>query len=196
MSRKAVETTPGDTPLSSSSGFRSLLATLVVVAFVMCILQVIVGPIYVALSGNRLALFPWIGVACLLSVAFCVVVGLLLLWVARRLERHASSRFAPFVDGAIGFVAFGAWGGSVVPAVFDSIVALDSGQGLRGLNFWAVVINCAVIGGLAFFLGRVISSRVQMRWPIIASLAAVSLLLAVSGIVFLSILFSHAASLQ
>jgi hypothetical protein len=168
-----------------------LLGTVVFAAAIMCVCQIIVAPIYSALSGGRLALLPWIAVACLLSVGFCATVGFALAWVGEILERRIRRVFVVLAYAGIGAVAFGIWGGTVVPAVFDSIVVPAGGAALSGQSLVAVVINTVVIGALAFAGARLIFVRFSVKWPAVWISIVVELLLAAAGIFFLAQMYSY-----
>ncbi|MCI1902134.1 MAG: hypothetical protein LKI93_05330 [Bifidobacteriaceae bacterium] len=169
----------------------SQVGTIVLAGTVMCVCQVVVAPLYVALSAGLLTVLPWIAVSGLLSVGFCATVGLVLMWVGETVERRVSSRWVPLLYAGMGAACFGLWGGTVVPAIFNSIVAAAGGAALHGMSFWAVVINCIVIGALGFFFGRLLTAKKHVGWPAVWTLIIVELIVAGCGIFFLAQVYSY-----
>jgi hypothetical protein len=162
------------------------LGTIVIAAALMCVCNIIVAPLYASLSGNRLAVLPWVAVISLLTVGFCATVGFAVVWLGDLLGARVRSRYVPLVFACLGFVAFGIWGGFVVASIFDSIVVPAGASPLQGMALWSVAINSAVIGALGFGAGRFIAERKRLVWPFTWTLIIVELLVAGAGIFFLA----------
>ena len=164
----------------------------VIAAGIMCVLEIICAPLYLAMAPQRsIALIPWAAVACLLAVGFTYTVGFALLWIADVLAGRVRERLSPLVFGAVGLVGFLIWGYFVVPSVFDSLVTPLGGAALSGSQLWAVAFNCAVIGFVAFALGRFLSPRASSRVVPLIVVTAVTVLLAALGIFYLSAMYSQ-----
>jgi hypothetical protein len=164
----------------------------VIAAGVMCVLEVICAPLYLAMAPQRsIALVPWAAVACLLAVGFTYTVGFALLWIADVLASRVSQRLSPFVFGAVGMVGFLIWGYFVVPSVFDSLVTPLGGAALSGSQLWAVAFNCAVIGFVAFALGRFLNERASRRVVLLIVVTVITVLLAAMGIFYLSAMYAQ-----
>ncbi len=164
----------------------------VIAAGIMCVLEIICAPLYLAMAPQHsIALIPWAAVACLLAVGFTYTVGFALLWIADVLAGRVRERLGPLVFGAVGLVGFLIWGYFVVPSVFDSLVTPLGGSALAGSQLWAVAFNCAVIGFVAFALGRFLSPRASSRVVPLIVVTAVTVLLAALGIFYLSAMYSQ-----
>lgn len=182
----AVKKIPGD----AVGNIPPLLGKVVLAAFAMSVCQIIVAPIYVALSGNRFALVPWMCVMVALAVSFCAILGFILFWVSEIIAVRISPRFVPLMCAAIGLVSFGVWGGTVVSAVFNSLLGPLGVAALSGLNAWAVIINCAVIGAVGFAIGQSFYKRTMTRWVPLVVLMVLELLVTAVGVFYLTQMYA------
>lgn len=178
------------TPSDAVSMIPPLLGKVVLAACAMSVCQIIASPAYVALSGNHVALIPWMCVAVMLAVVFCVVLGVVLLWLSETIAVRISPRFVPLMCAGIGGVGFGIWGSTVVPAVFNSLVQPLGLSALGGVNLAAVIVNCVVVGAVGFGVAQALYRRAVTRWIPLIAMMVIEILFTAAGAFYLTQMYA------
>ncbi|KFI76940.1 hypothetical protein [Bifidobacterium mongoliense] len=171
-------------------GLPTMLVQAISAATALCVGELLCAPIYVALVGGKVALVPWALTACLLSVAFVYTVGFALLWCVEGLMRNGTPRWRPLIGGVAGLIGFGFWGRFVIAAFLDSL-RVPLGLSPLGLGpIVTVVINSAVLGFAAFFLGYIAPKALAKRRATVIVMGVATVVLAIAGGYYLSRMYA------
>lgn len=168
-----------------SSGMPTMLVQAIVAAAALCVGEILCAPVYVNMASHSLALVPWAMVACLLAVAFVYTVGFALFWCVEALTARGRRRYQPIVYGLAGMIGFGFWGRFVLVSFLDSLLAPLNLAQLGSNQIAVIVVNSAVLGFAAFFLGSISPKLVAGHRTGVIATGVATFLVAVAGAYYL-----------
>ncbi|WP_133122364.1 4-hydroxybenzoate polyprenyltransferase [Bifidobacterium simiarum] len=157
----------------------------VLVAGVMCLCELVSAPLVNSLAGGAFTLLPWASVACLLSVAFVLILGFAFLWLAESLSRNFSGRATPVCYGLVGMISYGIWGGLVFPAIINSILRPAGLTEISGMGNWMITLNCLIIGMVSYSLAYIFAPSMAKKRGGVIAIGVVVVAAALLGAFFL-----------
>ena len=168
----------------------TMLAQAVIAGTALTVGAIVCSGFYLSMIGNVAALLPWATIVILIAVAFTYIVGFALLWCAEALTLRANDKLKPWLYGVVGLIGYGVWGMFVMSAMMNTLNQPLNGVVLSNGDVFAITLNYAVFGFLAFMLGQAFAPKLCTRKPLALALLAVQVVLAVFGVVAMVMMFS------
>lgn len=179
-----------DVEKTTAGGLPTMPTQAIIIGTVLGIGAISCSGFYLSMMGGNVALVPWMCVMLAVAVIFTYVVGFALLWCAESFTLRMRAKFKPLAYGVVGLIGFGVWGLLVGTSLLNSIGQPLNGVVLSNGDVFAITLNYAVFGFLAFMLGQVFAPKLCTRKPLALALLAVQVVLAVFGVVAMVMMFS------
>lgn len=179
-----------DVEKTTAGGLPTMPTQAIIIGTVLGIGAISCSGFYLSMMGGNVALVPWMCVMLAVAVIFTYVVGFALLWCAESFTLRMRAKFKPLAYGVVGLIGFGVWGLLVGTSLLNSIGQPLNGVVLSNGDVFAITLNYAVFGFLAFMLGQAFALKLCTRKPLALALLAVQVVLAVFGVVAMVMMFS------